>query len=470
MQSLRAVILAGGSGSRLWPLSRSRYPKQFLALDGEDSLLQATVSRLKKCSDRGPIVVCNEEHRFLAAEQLRAIKADNAEIILESSSRNTAPAIATAAWHVSNDNPEAIVLVAPADHLIKDADQFANLVKTGLSAAEAGSMVFFGIKPTFPSTGYGYIEINSTELNDSQSISNFIEKPDLSTAEAFIEDGRYFWNAGIFMFKAKFFLEKLQVLEPEMYVQTQKAVSNAAHDLDFLRLDAEAFDACRSVSVDYAICEKVDNRIVLPFEGKWSDIGSWSALRDASDTNAEGNVIKGDTLSVDSSNCYIRAESRLVTAVGLKNIGIIETSDSVMVIDLEQSEKTKQIVEALKAEDRTEADFHQVVYRPWGSYESIATGDRFQVKRIVVKPGAALSLQKHHHRAEHWIVAYGTAVVTIDETTQQLSENQSTYIPLGAVHRLENPGKIPLILIEVQSGSYLGEDDIVRLEDVYGRN
>lgn len=465
------VILAGGSGTRLWPLSRTYHPKQFLALNGEDSLLQQTVRRARNSCHLPPLLICNEAHRFLTAEQLRSADVEDAVIMLEPAARNTAPAIAVAAWQVQQtQGADALICVMPADHLIDDDAGFRQGLATAAQAARGGALVTFGIRPDRPATGFGYIRAGSaTDDSGALPIEEFVEKPDLATAEAYLQSGDYFWNAGIFVFLASRYLQVLERLEPAMYRLTQQAVQGASRDLDFIRLDSEAFEACRDDSIDYAVMEKTDDRAVVPFHGRWSDVGSWDAVFEAGEADAEHNVIRGDTLTENCRDCYIHSESRLVAALGLSGIGIVETGDSVFVTDLAQAQNARLLATRLKAAKRSEVDFHKVVHRPWGSYESLATGDRFQVKRLIVKPGGRLSLQRHHHRSEHWIVVYGTAQVTIDDDVQQISENMSTYIPLGARHRLDNPGRIPLIIIEVQSGSYFGEDDIERFDDVYGR-
>lgn len=464
------VILAGGSGTRLWPLSRALYPKQFLSLGADHSLLQQTALRAAACCQGAPLVVSNEEHRFLTAEQLRAISSDGATIMLEPAARNTAPAIAAAAWYLLKANPDAVMAVMPADHLIADTEAFASSLKTALPAARSGSLTTFGIQPTAPETGFGYIRAGNSLTDDSVlNIEAFVEKPDAQTAEAYIKEGNYFWNAGIFVFRASVFLDQLLIHEPDMHRLSRQSVEQAASDLDFIRLHADSFSAIRSESVDYAIMEKASNRVVVPLASDWSDVGSWEAVYTNGQKDEQGNVAVGDVIMNDTQNSYVNADSRFVATIGIDNIGVIETKDCVLVTDLARSQDTKLIAQQLQQMERSEVDLHSVVYRPWGSYESLASDSRFQVKRIIVKPGAKLSLQKHYHRSEHWIVVRGTALVTVGEDEIMLTENQSTYIPLGEVHRLENPGSIPLVLIEVQSGSYLGEDDIVRLDDVYGR-
>jgi mannose-1-phosphate guanylyltransferase/mannose-6-phosphate isomerase len=470
MLDITPVILAGGSGTRLWPLSRTLFPKQFLNLGSEHSLLQQTMLRATACCAGKPVIVCNEEHRFLTAEQLRAIDKQDATILLEPAARNTAPAIAAAAWFIMAKSPDAIIAVMSADHLIDDNDAFKACLNTAIGPATENSLATFGVPPTQPETGFGYIRADvSAGTDGALPIIEFVEKPDAQTAQRYLDEGGYFWNAGIFVFKASAYLEVLQENEADMHRQTKLAVEQAKVDLDFVRLDADAFAAVRSESIDYAIMERTQNRVVIPLTTSWSDVGSWQAVFDTGAADDDGNVCIGDTITLESQNCYVHADSRLVATIGLHNIGIIETIDSVLVTDLSRSQDTRVIAQILKSKKRSEVDVHATVYRPWGSYESLAQDTRFQVKRIIVKPGAKLSLQKHFHRSEHWIVVKGTALVTVGEKEIMLTENESTYIPLGELHRMENPGSIPLILIEVQSGSYLGEDDIVRFDDVYGR-
>jgi mannose-1-phosphate guanylyltransferase/mannose-6-phosphate isomerase len=466
------VILSGGSGTRLWPLSRALYPKQLLPLTGEKTMLQDTVLRLSGIDDCGPVYcVCNEDHRFLVAEQLHEIETDIGEIILEPAGRNTAPAAAVAALLVAGKHPGAAMLVLPADHVILDSAAFSSAVAAGMAAAEEGMLVTFGIVPVSPETGYGYIRASfSGETgNTVRPVLAFVEKPDRETAMRYLSSGEYFWNSGMFLFKAEAYLQELEVHAPEMLASCREALGKAVKDLDFLRLDAAAFGACPSDSIDYAVMEKTARAVVVPLDAGWSDVGAWSALWDVQQRDEEGNVKKGDVLVHDVRNSYIHATSRLVTAVGLEGHIIVETADAVLVASKERVQEVRTLVEELKRKERDEVVTHRRVYRPWGSYETVDFGERFKVKRIIVRPGAALSLQKHHHRAEHWIIVRGTAAISIDEKKITLGENQSTYIPVGTYHRLENPGRIPLELIEVQSGSYLGEDDIVRLEDRYGR-
>lgn len=463
------VILSGGSGTRLWPLSRKHYPKQFIPLTGERTMFQYTLERVGWLRQQAPVVVvCNHEHRFMVAEQLRGGAEWEARILLEPAARNTAPAVAVGALEALKEAGEAILLVLPADHMIQDQAAFLAAVEHGREAAAAGSLVTFGIVPTRPETGYGYIKAAKAK-GAARPVERFVEKPDLKTAQAYVESGEYFWNSGMFMFRADRYLTELAELEPEMLAACRAACEGASRDLDFIRLDEAAFVASPSNSIDYAVMERTRHAVVVPLDAGWSDVGSWDALQEISPADAHGNVTVGDVLPDGSTNCYIRAESRLVATVGLHNHVVVETPDAVLVADRSQVQDVKALVDKLKLSGRIECDFHRRVLRPWGSYEGIANGARFQVKRIIVHPGAKLSLQMHHHRAEHWIVVRGTAKVYKDEESFLLTEDQSAYIPLGTVHRLENPGVIPLELIEVQTGSYLGEDDIKRFEDTYGR-
>jgi len=465
------VILSGGSGTRLWPYSRSMYPKQFLPLVSEQTMVQETLGRLGQFSASvmdSPVVICNEEHRFMVAEQLRAIDCAPSQIILEPFGRNTAPAIALAALA----NPDATLLVLPADHVIKNIPAFEAAVATAEQQAEAGQLVTFGIVPTAPETGYGYVKAGVSLADSVNSVAEFVEKPDRATAESYLASGDYFWNSGMFMFKASRYLEELEKFNPTMLAACKKALDGAKTDLDFTRIDADVFATCPDDSIDYAVMEKTDAAVMVPLDADWSDLGSWSALWEVSEGDDKGNVFKkgeGDVMALDTEDCFVQADRKLIATIGLKDIVIVETDDAIMVAHKDRVQDVKTVVGELKKADRPEAKLHRKVYRPWGYYDSIDHGDSFQVKRIVVNPGAQLSLQKHFHRAEHWIVVTGTATVRCGEETKLLSANESTYIPLGEVHSLANPGKIPLEIIEVQSGSYLGEDDIVRLEDVYGR-
>ncbi|MET3652796.1 mannose-1-phosphate guanylyltransferase/mannose-6-phosphate isomerase [Dyella japonica] len=466
------LILSGGSGTRLWPISRKNLPKQFLPLSGEGTLFQQTVARTERLPDVGaPIVVASDDHRFLVADQLLESLVDGATIILEPVARNTAPAIALGALHAVANDPDAILLVLPADHLIGDTESFVSAVEQALSSAKDGWLVTFGIRPSRPETGFGYIR-RAEAINDSAfRVERFVEKPNQETAQSYVADGGYDWNSGMFMFKAARYLEELALHAPAMLASVKEVFATAKGDLDFVRLDAEAFGKVPDDSIDYAVMEKTKRAAVVPVSCEWSDIGSWSALWLAGSKDVNGNLSEGDTIAINTHNALVRSHDRhLVATVGLDDVIVVTTPDATLVAHRDAAQDVKRVVDELKARGRSEHSLHRAVRRPWGSYDSIEAGDRFQVKRIVVKPGAALSLQKHHHRAEHWIVVSGTAEVTCDDRVFLLSENQSTYIPLGSVHRLRNPGKVALELIEVQSGSYLGEDDIVRLEDVYGRS
>lgn len=457
----------------MWPLSRSGYPKQFLALHGEDTLLQKTVRRLDDVTGiAAPLVLTNDEQRFLVAEQLRQIGKTPACIVLEPVGRNTGPAIAAAAFVALADDPEAVLLVLPADHLIEHAVAFREMVERAVPHARAGKLVTFGIKPTEAHTGYGYIRCGAPQAEDSGAyeVVDFIEKPDLASAHALVADGGYYWNSGMFLFRADVYLREVERFAPSVLEQVRDAVGRACRDLDFLRLDHDAFAASPSDSIDYMVMEKTSDAIVVAADCLgWSDIGTWDALAAVSARDESGNTFKGDVVARDTKNTFVRSEHRMVAVLGVDDLVVVETADAVLVAHKSRTQDVKKIVEQLSVDGRVEGDTHRKVMRPWGSYEGIDYGERFQVKRIIVNPGASLSLQMHYHRAEHWIVVRGTARVVNGETTSLLSENQSTYIPLGTLHRLENPGKVPLEMIEVQSGSYLGEDDIVRFDDKYGR-
>lgn len=470
------VVLSGGSGTRLWPLSRELYPKQLLPLVGEKTMLQETIMRLKGIPEiSDPLVVCNESHRFMVAEQLRLIAVRPSAVVLEPSGRNTAPAVAIAALQAMKGGGDPLLLVLPADHVIMDAAAFHEAVTEAGNLAKAGSLVTFGIVPVKPEIGYGYIKKGKRLAGrqagklKSWKVDRFEEKPDLGKARKFIASGDYLWNSGMFMFRASRYIEELRLFAPDILSSCMKAFKGARSDLDFTRLDEEAFAGCRSDSIDYAVMEKTGSAVVLPLDAGWNDIGSWSALWEILAKDDDGNTVLGDVIMQDVSNSFIYAGSRLVTTIGIKDHIIIETADAVLVADKDQAQEVKNIVNHLKAQKRDEALIHRRVNRPWGTYECIDCAERFQVKRITVNPGSALSLQMHHHRAEHWIVVKGTALITKGSELITLTENESTYIPLGTRHRLENPGKIPLELIEVQSGSYLGEDDIERFDDEYGR-
>ncbi len=466
MTPIVPVILSGGSGTRLWPLSREAYPKQFLPLVGDDTMLQATWKRVASIAGAAPIVVANQEHRFMAAEQLRECKVQPQALILEPVGRNTAPAIAIAALQALASGDDALLLVLPSDHVVRNEAAFHAAVKQAAIAAESGKLVTFGIVPTAPETGYGYIKAATGE--GVRAVDRFVEKPDLATAEQYVASGEYFWNSGMFLFKASRYLKELEALQPAILSACRQALDKAARDNDFIRLDAEAFAASPNDSIDYAVMEKTADAAVVPLDAEWNDVGSWSALWEVSDKDADGNACHGDVIALDCKDSYAYG-NRLIAMVGLQDVVVVETDDAVFVGHKDRVQDVKEIVGQIKRDGRSEAAAHRKVYRPWGAYDSIDNGARFQVKRITVKPGATLSLQMHHHRAEHWIVVSGTAEVTRGDEVILLSENQSTYIPLGVTHRLKNPGKLPLELIEVQSGSYLGEDDIVRFEDSYGR-
>ncbi|HWL64127.1 MAG TPA: mannose-1-phosphate guanylyltransferase/mannose-6-phosphate isomerase [Steroidobacteraceae bacterium] len=463
---LTPVVLSGGSGTRLWPLSRELYPKQLLPLVGERTMLQETLLRLGGLEVGRPIIVCNDAHRFLVAEQLRQIDVQPEAIVLEPVGRNTAPAIALAALQAA---PEALLLVLPADHLIRNVPAFHAAVRSAQAAAAEGRLVTFGITPTTAETGYGYIQAGAATKGGAFTISSFIEKPDAARAQGFLKEGGYFWNSGMFLFQAGRYLEELGRHAPDILAAARAALAGAKPDLDFVRVGRSAFEECRADSIDYAVMEKTADAVVVPLDAGWSDVGSWSALHESLPADPQGNVTRGDVIIEDSAGCYLYAESRLVSAVGLENHVVIETKDAVLVAPKDRVQDVKKLVARLKSAGRQEHSLHREVYRPWGSYDSIDNGHRFQVKRLTIKPGAQLSLQLHHHRAEHWIVVSGTARITCGEKVFLLEENQSTYIPVGQRHRIENPGKIPLHIIEVQSGSYLGEDDIVRFDDRYGR-
>ena len=467
MHDLIPVILSGGSGTRLWPLSREAYPKQFLPLVGDETMLQATWRRVADLAGAGPLVVANHEHRFMVAEQLREAGATPSAILLEPTGRNTAPAIAVAALEAMSQGEDALLLVLPSDHAITDVPAFHAAVAKAKVAADAGALVTFGIQPTGPETGYGYIK--AVDGSGVRAVERFVEKPDRSTAEAYVASGQYYWNSGMFLFRASRYLAELERLQPGMLASCREALHQARRDEDFVRLDPDAFGACASDSIDYAVMEKTPNAAVVPLDAGWNDVGSWSALWDVTPQDADGNAHHGDVISIGCKGCYAHGE-RLIAMIGLEDIVVVDTDDALLVGHRDRIQEVKDVVARLKKEKRSQATWHRKVYRPWGAYDSIDNGGRFQVKRITVKPGAQLSLQMHHHRAEHWIVVSGTGKVTRGDETILLAENQSTYIPLGVVHRLENPGKLPLELIEVQSGSYLGEDDIVRFEDKYGRS
>ncbi len=480
--SIQPVILSGGSGTRLWPLSREQYPKQLLALVGDDTMLQSTVRRLE--GYRGddtiapaPIVVCNEDYRFITAEQLRTAGSPSDRIVLEPVGRNTAPALTLAALLATPEGEDPLLLVMPADHVIQEPAAFQQAVASGARMAQNGAMVTFGIVPSRPETGYGYINCGDHCGDGVRKIARFVEKPDAATAQSYVDSGDYLWNSGIFMMRASVWLSAINHLRGDILSACKAALTTPSQDRDFVRIDAAAFAACPSDSIDYAVMEHLAstpglgiNGVVVPLDAGWSDLGAWDALWDVGDKDAEGNVAHGDVVFEASENNLVVATDRLVACLGVNDIVVVETPDAVMVANKHHTQDVKKIVARLKAASRPEVSAHRKIYRPWGYYDSIDSGDRFQVKRIVVNPGATLSLQMHHHRAEHWIVVRGTARVTRGEESFLLGENESTYIPLGTTHRLENPGRLPLEMIEVQSGAYLGEDDIVRFEDTYGRS
>ncbi len=462
------VIIAGGNGTRLWPLSRGLFPKQFLSLTGDQSMLQQTLERLSNINHIPPLIICNENHRFIAAEQCRNGGFNHSGIILEPEGRNTAPAIALAAFKSIKSGDDPILLILAADHVIENTQAFDLAVDQALELAESNKLVTFGIVPTHPETGYGYVK-RGISLDDCYTVDSFVEKPNLELANSYVESGDYYWNSGMFMFKASRYLSELKRFRPDIYVACEKAMSAEISDLDFIRINKDAFEKCPAESIDYAVMEKTDDAVVVPLSAGWNDVGGFSALWEVSEKDALGNAFVGDVLSISTSNSYVHSEDKLVAVVGVDNLVIVVTKDAVLVSNKDAAQNVKAIVRQLKLENRSEVTLHREVYRPWGKYDSVDSGDRFQVKRITVKPGAKLSVQMHHHRAEHWIVVSGTALVHIDGKEQFVTENESVYIPITAVHALENPGKVPLELIEVQSGSYLGEDDIVRFEDRYGR-
>ncbi|MFT3848052.1 MAG: mannose-1-phosphate guanylyltransferase/mannose-6-phosphate isomerase [Propionivibrio sp.] len=476
---IQPVVLSGGSGTRLWPLSREKYPKQLLPLIGDDSLLQATVRRVQGVAGleiATPMVVCNEEYRFVIAEQLRLMGMPGS-IVLEPCGRNTAPALTLAALAATRAGGDPILLVMPSDHVILDTPAFQEVVRQGAALADAGAVVTFGITPDSPETGYGYIQAGREfGSGDAKSIARFVEKPDLATAQAYLDDGSYFWNSGLFVVRASVWLAAIDICRGDILAACVAAWERGAADGEFLRVDKEAFAQCPKDSIDYAVMERIAANegtlppgVVIPLSAGWSDVGAWDALWEVLPKNNEGNVVQGDVVMVGCRNTLAISEGRLLACLGVDDLIVVQTPDAVLVAHKSKTQEVKQVVDHLKREGRSEGMLHRKVYRPWGSYDGVDVGERFLVKRIIVKPGSCLSLQMHHHRAEHWIVVRGTAKVTRGDSTFLVSENESTFIPLGTHHRLENPGRIPLEMIEVQSGSYLGEDDIVRFEDVYGR-
>ena len=467
---IHPVIMSGGAGSRLWPLSRQLYPKQLLPLASERTMIQEAAERVKGAQFASPLVVCNQEHRFLIAEQLRESGVKDPLIVLEPIGRNTAPVAAIAALMLAEKDPSALVLLMPADHVVEDRAAFTSAVEIAATAAREGAIATFGIQPAGAETGYGYIQRGeATPTKGAYRVKRFVEKPDRETAQSYVDAGDYFWNSGIFMFRAKTYLEELEHFEPEIAARCREAVAKGKKDLDFFRLDNEAFTASPSKSIDYAVMERTTRAVVVPVSMGWNDVGSWQSLWDIGARDKAGNASEGDVVAVNVKNSYLRSEGPLLAAVGVEDVVVVATQDAVLVTRRGATQEVKKVVEEIERSGRHHHMHHRRVFRPWGSYDSIDHGERFQVKRIVVNPGAKLSLQMHHHRAEHWIVVAGTARVTCDDKIFLMNENESTFIPLGAKHRLENPGAIPLHLIEVQCGGYLGEDDIVRFEDTYGR-
>lgn len=463
------VILSGGSGTRLWPLSRASLPKQLLVLSGAHTMIQNTVLRADLPSAEPPIVICSDSHRFLVAEQMRAIGVSPKAVVLEPFGRNTAPAAAVASLLVSSEDPTGIVLLLASDHVLTNEVAFRAAVARAAVAAEAGWIVTFGIRPEGPETGYGYIQRGREVLPGVEEIYRFAEKPDCKTAQNYFDSRKFLWNSGMFVFRVDVMLGELRQLAPDLVKASEKALAAGVRDLDFLRLDSESFDSAQNISIDHAVMERTDKAAVVPCDIGWSDVGAWSALWSLQSQDSNGNVLQGDVIVHDSTGCFVRSDESLTALVGVKDLVVVVTGDAVLVADRHRSQDVKLIADRLKADGRPELREHELVYRPWGSYQGIDAGDGYQVKQIVVKPGGRLSLQSHTMRAEHWIVVQGVAQVTCDDKVFLLHENQSTYIPLGAKHRLENPGPLPLRLIEVQSGSYLGEDDIVRYDDAYGR-
>lgn len=463
------VIMSGGSGTRLWPLSRKHKPKQFLALFGDNTMFQETLERLTGLAElQSPIVVCNHDHRFMVAEQLQGLNANHPTIILEPFGKNTAPALAIAALQAMANGEDPILLVLAADHVISDIPAFHQAIALAKKEAEKDLLVTFGIVPTSPNTGYGYIQAD--DKNTVSTVKAFVEKPDLETAIAYVASGNYYWNSGMFMFKASSLIAELEQYSPDILNSCRDALAKGKTDLDFIRLDSDAFEDCPSDSIDYAVMEHTDKAVVVPLDAGWNDVGSWSSLWECAEQDDNSNVVQGDVMLQGVKNSYIHSEHRLVSVLGLEDIVVVETADAVMVASKDSAQNVKDIVSRLNKAKRPEAESHRLCYRPWGHYDSIDTGERFQVKRITVNPGSSLSLQMHHHRAEHWIVVKGTAEVTCEDKITLLSENESTFIPLGKKHRLHNPGRVPLEIIEVQSGSYLGEDDIIRFDDNYHRD
>jgi mannose-1-phosphate guanylyltransferase/mannose-6-phosphate isomerase len=467
------VVMCGGTGTRLWPVSRASLPKQYHSFVGEKTLLQDTVERVAAPGFGPAVLVSSEEHRFIVAEQVASLGCPRGPVVLEPASRNTAPVALVASLLVAAQDPQALVLLLPSDHLIKDADAFRAMVRAAEPAARAGFLCLFGLKPGRAETGYGYIEAGEEAVPTPESpvrrVRRFVEKPDAASAEHMVEAGGFAWNSGIFLFQPAAMIGEAEAHQPEMLALAREAVAGAARDVDFLRLGKAAFERIEGISLDYAIMERTDRAAVLPATLEWSDLGAWDAIHSAHESDEEGNVLLGRTLSMATQNTFVRSERQLVATIGVKDLIVVATDDALLVADRAHAQEVKHVLERLREEGFTEAQTHATIYRPWGAYRSVTSGERFQVKLITVKPGGRLSLQLHHHRAEHWVVVHGTAQITCGEKVFTLYENQSTYIPQGEVHRLENPGRIPLEIIEVQSGSYLGEDDIIRVEDIYGR-
>ncbi len=474
-QPIIPVILCGGSGTRLWPLSRESFPKQYLSIGKENnnSLLQRTQSRIKSLKNiKDPLLICNEDHRFIVAEQMREINVKPNCILLEPFGKNTGPAIALAALKSIQSYEDPILLVMSSDHEIENKEKFINVLNYGIDFAKQDRLLTFGVIPTSPEIGYGYIKAKKSldpEILEGVSIDRFLEKPNLDLAEELIKDKRFTWNSGIFMFKAHKILEELKEYSPDIVKYCTQSIRESKNDLDFLRIDKNQFKKCPNISIDIAVMEKTNNGTVIPLNVGWSDIGSWKTVWEISDKDDNGNFTKGKILLHDTQNCYLRGEKRLIVAIGIKDLIVVETNDAILISEKNQTQKVKDTVQLLKKNNIPEGQTHRKMFRPWGYYLSVVEESRWQVKLIYVKPGEKLSLQMHHHRSEHWIIVNGTAKVELDNKVKVLSENQSIYIPLGSQHRLTNPGKIPLTLIEVQSGAYLGEDDIIRFDDIYGR-
>ena len=464
---LLPVIMAGGSGSRLWPLSRTLYPKQFLALTSNATMLQETVARLDGINHQDPLFICNEEHRFIVAEQLRQSNYQNTCIILEPEGRNTAPAIALAALKAIENGDDPLLLVLAADHVIKNTEAFIQAINIAIPEANIGKLVTFGIVPTHPETGYGYIRRGDAISESAYQVNSFVEKPSVRIAEEYLLSGEFYWNSGMFLFKASCFLQELEKFSPEILSVCKKSLNAAEMDLDFIRVNKDEFLNCPDDSIDFAVMEHTKDAVVVPLDASWSDVGSWSALWDVSDKNENGNVFHGDVLTEKTSNSYIYSQNKLIATVGVEDLIIVETKDAVLVANKNMVQDVKSIVNQLKESNRYEYLQHREVYRPWGTHDEIANGDRFHVKHVMVKPGERTATQLHYHRAEHWVVVKGTAKATCDEKTYLLTENESTYIPIGSSHSIENPGRIQLEMIEVRSGAYLSENDVVRIEE-YG--